>query len=308
MTIHEELDFFAVFEELPGQGRDGPSSVIGVHSGKFGDMVAQNHNSQHRCLNTLSQVFLNQGEKKSNPSRITQMSEDLKKRINERFVALNLNPTSAAKKVGKSKDLFVNLLRGSVKHPTTRTLQLMADALDTSSEWLLNGNGSNSVARSNARPAVGLDTSFLDEESMNSNRQTPILGSAAGSLSTGAIEFSGDTNSGYAINLPQLEGVPGVYALYVIGDSMVPALEPGNLVYINPNLPASTGDIVVVQLNVPGEPTSEAFIKRFQSVSKEEVTVSQENPPQTIVYPQFSGDDDEKFVKSVHKVVAIFIS
>ncbi|MBL4784470.1 MAG: hypothetical protein JKY49_03480 [Cohaesibacteraceae bacterium] len=231
------------------------------------------------------------------------MKNTLSSRIAERLATLGLNPTSASRLVGKTRDLIRKPLDGATDNPTAKNLQLIARALETTPDWLLDGTGEEYSPRSNARPAPDVDVSFMDESSMSSSRTTPILGSAAGSLSTGAIEL-GDSNAGFAIDLPQLRGIPGVYCLYVIGDSMAPGLRAGQLVYINPHLPPAKDDVVVVQLNVPGEATCEAFIKRFVKVTKEQVAVEQDNPKQSIHYSQYTGDDDEAFVKAVHKVVA----
>nr|WP_319485689.1 hypothetical protein [uncultured Cohaesibacter sp.] len=69
------------------------------------------------------------------------MSETLADRIQERLDDLSLSITAAAGRVGKKKDLFYNYIRGQSSEPRRATLALMAQALETYPEWLLEGKG-----------------------------------------------------------------------------------------------------------------------------------------------------------------------
>ena len=69
------------------------------------------------------------------------MTQTLADRIQERLNDLGLSITAAAARVGKKKDLFYNYIRRQSSEPRRRTLLLMAQALETTLEWLLDGKG-----------------------------------------------------------------------------------------------------------------------------------------------------------------------
>ncbi len=73
------------------------------------------------------------------------MENSLKQRILTRLADLELNVSEAARRVGKRKDLFNNILHDKTKSAKAETLALMAQALETSPEWLLEGKGPKEV-------------------------------------------------------------------------------------------------------------------------------------------------------------------
>ena len=102
---------------------------------------------------------------------------------------------------------------------------------------------------------------------------------------------------------PSLDRVPGAYAIYVHGESMVPRYEPGETVFVDPHKPVRQGDYVVIQIRPDhdGDPPL-GFIKRFVSRSDREVVVSQLNPPNgegDLV--RFRSDE----VMTIHKIVGM---
>lgn len=76
-----------------------------------------------------------------------------------------------------------------------------------------------------------------------------------------------------------VEHVPDAYGLYIVGESMVPAFEPGDMALVNPRLPAAR-DKNAVFYHVP--PTSggdvEAIVKRLMSFSERDWHLRQWNP------------------------------
>jgi SOS-response transcriptional repressor LexA len=54
---------------------------------------------------------------------------------------LGLNPSSASARIGKSRDIIRNIVRGQTKTPSAANLALIAQALETTPEWLLEGKG-----------------------------------------------------------------------------------------------------------------------------------------------------------------------
>ena len=238
----------------------------------------------------------------TNVCKITRMSETLKNRISERLEVLGLNYTSAARKVGKRKDLFNNLFRGSAKSPTTNTLELMAIALNTSTNWLLTGNHPAEFSKnSDVRMANEVDVSWITHPETIPNT-IPIFGNPASALKDGCIIINPDKIYGYAPEVPMLSGIPGAYCLYTSGSSMKPAFKTGRLVYINPNKAAALDDLVIVQLNRPGKSTTKGYIKLLSEITENIVSVVQYHPQKTIEFPQFTGDQTIEYVKSIHRI------
>lgn len=77
-----------------------------------------------------------------------------------------------------------------------------------------------------------------------------------------------------------LEAVEDAYAILIVGESMVPAFEPGDTAWVNPRLPPMKGcDVVIYEVNGDGEAT--ATIKRLVGWTDAEWTLQQWNPAKT---------------------------
>lgn len=98
--------------------------------------------------------------------------------------------------------------------------------------------------------------------------------------------------------MPGIMGKAKVYALYVQGDSMAPWQESGDLIYVDPNVPARIGDYVVIQLKKAKEGDgSQAFVKRLVGRSPTKLRLAQFQPAKEIEFPTDR-------VASVHKVLS----
>lgn len=80
-----------------------------------------------------------------------------------------------------------------------------------------------------------------------SRKVIPIMGTAAGSLLQGAIQFSESTVVNYIDAPPMLENAVGIYGVYIDGDSMEPMFRHGSPILLTPFKPPKVGDAVVVQ-------------------------------------------------------------
>lgn len=88
-----------------------------------------------------------------------------------------------------------------------------------------------------------------------------------------------------------------VYAIYVVGSSMAPRFEEGELVYVSPSRPVSIGDYVVIQLKPKGEAEpKKALIKRLSRRSPANVTLEQFNPANTFKI-------DIHNIDTIHRVI-----
>lgn len=94
-----------------------------------------------------------------------------------------------------------------------------------------------------------------------------------------------------------LIGVPGAYAVYVLGTSMEPRYHPGERVHVHPGKPILPGAYVLVQRNPAQEGTPPpAVIKRLVRRSGSKVTLEQFNPKRQFDVP--ASD-----IVSIHKIV-----
>lgn len=83
------------------------------------------------------------------------------------------------------------------------------------------------------------------------------------------------------------------YALYMVGESMIPRYWPGQILYVNPHRPATPGRGVVVT-----KANHAVLVKEFVRRSNHEVHLHQYNPDQ-----QIEVDLDE--VRDVHTIVQV---
>ena len=139
-------------------------------------------------------------------------------------------------------------------------------------------------------------------------RSIPVLGTAAGSA-LGAFEI-GNEAIDFIRRPPSLAGSKEVYAIYVIGESMVPEHRPGDLRIIHPKRPAVPGDSVVIQTYNASTDTREAFIKILVKDKGHEVVCRQHNPPLEITYIRPNGDPEmnsaaNTYVIRIHKVLTM---
>src|SRR4029077_18217505 len=93
--------------------------------------------------------------------------------------------------------------------------------------------------------------------------------------------FLEDGPIGYTPRPSNLTGVRGAYAIYMVGDSMVPRYEQGWLLHVNPFKPPTRGRDVVVYKSGQA-----VLIKQFVRWDNEALVLHQLNPPQEIRIPR----------------------
>jgi phage repressor protein C with HTH and peptisase S24 domain/DNA-binding XRE family transcriptional regulator len=81
----------------------------------------------------------------------------------------------------------------------------------------------------------------------------------------------------FVVRPSPLANIRGGYGIYVVGDSMVPAFEPGDIALINPHLPAAMNRDAVF-FRTDRSAATEALIKRLLKASPREWRVQQWNP------------------------------
>lgn len=75
----------------------------------------------------------------------------------------------------------------------------------------------------------------------------------------------------------QVAHVKNAYGLFVVGESMAPEFDPGDIALVNPILPAIAGKPCIFYSEKDGE--ARATIKRYQRATADKWHVFQHNPP-----------------------------
>lgn len=210
------------------------------------------------------------------------MSEDAPEtvadRIRQRLKAVNKTPHGASVEAGGGPSLIPNILNGRSKNPRIDTLNKIAPVLETTGEWLMNGDKAPEDERaSEVRLAID-----APDRLTNLPKDVPVLGTVAGSeLGSGAFQLTSDVVD-YVRRPFGLIGAKDVYALYVEGVSMLPKFEPGELVFVHPHRKARTGDYVVIQEPDSNRGEPRGFIKKLVAVTGTQIKTEQFNPPAKI--------------------------
>jgi phage repressor protein C with HTH and peptisase S24 domain len=110
-----------------------------------------------------------------------------------------------------------------------------------------------------------------------------VYASAAGGPE-GAWVLSGDAIA-WIHRDQRLVGVRDAFACYVVGESMFPAYEQGNLLLVNPAVPPNAGDDCLLIQEVP-DGSRYALIKRLVRFNSTSWTVKQWNPDKTFSLPR----------------------
>lgn len=125
--------------------------------------------------------------------------------------------------------------------------------------------------------------------------RVPVRGKSMGGKD-GALIFNTDQDMGDVLAPPILSGVPGAYAVYVEGDSMLERFRPGEVVFVHPHLPVRKDDDCVIQVSMGENEPPQGFIKRFVSRDDKRLKLLQLNPRKFLTFPS-------KRVISVHRIV-----
>lgn len=130
---------------------------------------------------------------------------------------------------------------------------------------------------------------------MSREKPVPVYGQAVGG-DVGEYEFNGQALD-WVARPPSLSGVGNAYAVFVDGESMVPAYKPGQTVWVHPTRPPRRGDDVVVQIHGTDEQAiPRGYIKEFVGWQGSKLVLHQHNPVKDIEF-------DRTQVRTVHTIV-----
>lgn len=219
------------------------------------------------------------------------MPEGLKEFAEERLQLTGRTPFEAARIGGLEQNFIHDILRGRKLAVHGRNIDKLALALGATPEAVLaairGGTPMPGAVRTPGRrravsEVVRANVDIPDFQSLP--RDLPVYGTASGSIMPKLGEsFTLDTQRIVAQvrRPPSLTGVPGAYALYVAGESMIPEHKPGDLRVANPNKPPRGGDTVVIRVRLGEGLPEQAFIKTYIGRTPDSVIASQLNPKAT---------------------------
>ncbi len=215
----------------------------------------------------------------------------LGERLRARRSELGLSQAELATAAGMSQQGVVSIEGGDVQRP--RRLMELADVLQVSVDWLLNGTGTPGSARpvSSVRLAPETDQLALGA------KDVPIMGTSVGGKD-GEFYLNGETLD-YARRLPGISRNKNVFGVHVEGDSMSPKFEAGELVYASPGRPPAPGDYIIIELTpTSGERAGPAYIKRLARRTGTRLVCEQFNPAGQVEY-------DAREVKAIYRIIPL---
>ncbi|MBP0439611.1 XRE family transcriptional regulator [Tianweitania sediminis] len=123
-----------------------------------------------------------------------------------------------------------------------------------------------------------------------------ILGASVGG-EEGDFTFNGQI-IGYTRRPPGIAHLNNVFAVHVIGDSMEPRFEPGDMIYCSSRTAVSGDDIVIEMFPEEGETVGKAYIKRLVRRAGGELVCMQYNPPKEVTFNVYA-------LKRVYRVIPL---
>jgi phage repressor protein C with HTH and peptisase S24 domain len=186
----------------------------------------------------------------------------LAERLRQRLQETGRNATELSLSIGRGKDYVNDLFKGKKDSFKSDVLVAIARELDVTVPWLQGDDDAPKEPSAGQPPLPG--------------RTLPVYGTAAGALD-GALHMTTDVIEW--IPCPAgLAGARDAYALYVVGDSMVPRFRHGEIIFVAPHRPPVPGDDVVIQVRHSESGATQSWVKEFVRLNGDEVVVRQHNP------------------------------
>lgn len=210
------------------------------------------------------------------------MPSDFQMRVRQRLADLRLSPNAASVRADLSRETVRKLLVPGAGLPRGITLTKLAQALETSEQFLLTGD-SSTTGTADQEPS----------ELVRTEGEVEIKATVAGSHSSGAFQIY-DNAIGHTPLPKGLARHTGVYAIIIINDSMAPEHKPGEIRFVTPNVSPRRGDSVVVEFVRDPEEGPEAMIGHLQQQGRI-IKIGKLNPVDTI-------EIDSSMVSKLHRI------
>ena len=215
---------------------------------------------------------------------IDTAADPVRQLIRSKLAELQLNMSSVSKKLGKNHAYLHQFLdRGIPRVLPELVRERLAPILQVP-EAVLKSSGSLPRGPDSLPPHVPPIEGRI-----------PVMGAGQGG-SEGWFPWNGDVVD-YVSRPPHLANAREAYAVYVAGSSMEPRYYAGELLYVHPGKPVTTGSFVLVQIRPEADGDApRAFLKRLVRRTANKVTLEQFNPPKDF-------DIKTSDIMSMHRIV-----
>jgi len=194
------------------------------------------------------------------------MTETLPERLGRLMRDAGYNPRSLSLAASLGVTAVRDIIDGRVASPRYQTLQALARVLGVRVEYLAGGD---------MAAQQGLDGAAERPGPPAGARDLPVYGAALGGVG-GVMLVSSDPIQWVSRPDPLLDVRSG-HGVFVVGESMSPAYEQGDIALVHPSLPPRRGaDVILVRQEPDG--TRHVLIKRLVGWTEENWRVRQYNP------------------------------
>lgn len=197
-------------------------------------------------------------------------------RLQEQLELTGKKATPLSLQLGFSNSFIRDVLRGKTKVPSAENLRKIAEALETTPEYLMGQDQAEAHVAYAANAIIGEKLTHTE------HAKIPLYGHAVGGVD-GEFVLNGNKLDDITAP-PSLLGIHGAYAVTVSGDSMEPRYEDGETLFLDPQKRVSKGDYVVAQIQQEENGPVLAFIKRFVRHNSKELVLEQFNPPKLLTF------------------------
>jgi phage repressor protein C with HTH and peptisase S24 domain len=213
------------------------------------------------------------------------MTETLADRLTRLMRQAGYNPRSLSLAASLGPTAVRDIVEGRISSPRYATLQALAQILGVGVEHLVDGEIVPPPAP--AKPDRDATT-----------RDLPVYGSAEGGqaegASGGAMVVSSDPIQFLGRPDP-LQTVRAGYGVYIVGESMIPAYEQGDVALVHPSLPPRRGSDVILTRQDP-DGARHALVKRLIGWTDADWRVRQYNPPRDFDLPRATWTEIQTIV------------
>jgi len=196
------------------------------------------------------------------------MGQTLSARLERAMRDAGYNPRSLSLAAGLGTTAVRDILDERIASPRYATLSALAKVLGVSAESLATGEQAETLAPATTAPR---------------ERDFPIYAAARGGDEGSLVMDS--TPIQYIARPDPLLTVSSAFGVYVVGESMIPAYEQGDIALVHPGLPPRRrADVILVRSDAHGTP--DALIKHLIGWNEETWHLRQYNPPRDFTLPR----------------------
>jgi transcriptional regulator with XRE-family HTH domain len=203
------------------------------------------------------------------------MTETLADRLTRLMRQAGYNPRSLSLAASLGPTAVRDIVEGRIASPRYDTLRALAHILGVGVEHLVDGE-------------IVPPPPPAKPERDATTRDLPVYGSAEGGqaqgASGGAMVVSSDPIQFLGRPDP-LQTVRAGYGVYIVGESMIPAYEQGDVALVHPSLPPRRGSDVILTRQDP-DGARHALVKRLIGWTDADWRVRQYNPPREFDLPR----------------------